>query len=145
MHDQSLAACGVEQVAAILERIRSDYLSTQVFFELGREASPFPEAAADLYHLSAVVIARHARLNNLSVLGTCLETIGKAFQEVSGETNHPFFALDDRGGIYVHRVTHASIARLWQQLVLGSLGQAPAPERSGLGRMHPNAMRPAAE
>jgi hypothetical protein len=135
----TLAACTLEEAAAVLERIRSDYVSTQVFFELGREAPVGMLNQGQLFRVSLPSIARHCRVRNFEHLTTCLETITGAFREVRRDPEASLFALDQRGGLYVHEVIHHNIAKLWHQLVLGEAGQAaiqpgrpmqPAPARS---------------
>ena len=121
-----LTACTLENAKAVLERIRSDYISTQVFFELGREVPLAAPSQGPLYRLSLPDIARHCRLRNFEHLAACLETITAAFREVRQDPEASLFASDQRGGLYIHEGTHSSIARLWHELVLGETGQATA-------------------
>ena len=121
-----LSACTLDEAKSVLELIRSDYISTQVFFELGREYPLAAPSQGPLYRLSLPDIARHCRLRNFEHLAACLETITAAFREVRQDPEASLFASDQRGGLYIHDGTRRSIAQLWHQLVLGETGQATA-------------------
>jgi hypothetical protein len=140
-----LAACSLEEAAGILERIRNDYVTAQVFFELGREGAPAGAHFGDLCRLTFLDMARHTRVGNFQQLAACLETIAAAFRDVKGDPGAILFAFDQRGGLYLHQATHQSIARLWQQLVApeGSPSASAGPGSSM--PMPPLAASPAAE
>jgi hypothetical protein len=126
----AVAACSPEEAEQILDRIRDDYLSTQVFFELGRDQPP-AAGRGDLHRASFLDIARHTRVADFQQLSSCLETITAAFREIRRDPDSNLFAFDQRGGLYMHAVTHQSIARLWHAIVARQpSAQSPAEARS---------------
>jgi hypothetical protein len=120
---QSLAVCGPGEAEELLDRIRNDFLSTQVFFELGREAPPAAGLPDDLHRVTFLDIARHTRVGNMQHLAACLETITAAFRLVRDDPSAALFAFDPRGGIVLRRGTHESISTLWHRLVARQMTQ----------------------
>lgn len=118
-----LAACTLAEAAAVFEQIRSDHISTQVFFELGRDM-PTPNLRPGPVHRIALSdIAQHVRLKNAEQLVSCLQSITRTFREVRQDPDAALFAFDQQDNLYVHEVTHSSIAYLWHQLVTGGTPQ----------------------
>jgi hypothetical protein len=124
----ALAACSPAEARQMFDRIRGDYLASQVFFELGR-ASAGPFVRPDHLHRIALVdIARHTRLGNLHHVAAALEMITMAFRDVRNDSDAALLAFDGRGAVYIHEVTHHSVARLWQDLVFGQGSRDAAEE-----------------
>jgi hypothetical protein len=112
----ALSACSVDEAQQILDRIRGDFLRTQVFFELARDSVP-GRTAPLLHVLDATEMLHHTRLNSGEGLIESLETINAAFREVHRDPEATLFGFDDHGHIYIHQETHLSIRRLWEQLI----------------------------
>lgn len=129
-----LAALTPTEAGQILEFIRSDYLTSQVFFELGRDAAHLPGEPAGLHRIAIADILRHTRLGDADHLGTCLDRINEAFRTLHEDPGATLFAFDRKGGLYVHDTTRRSIKALWQAIVTARLadvsgieaGTAPA-------------------
>jgi hypothetical protein len=117
----TLAACSRDEAAAILERIRGDYLASQVFFELGRDSPPEMPQPPQLHRIAIVDIMRHTRLANLDQLSAYLAAIQETFRAVRNDPAAALFAFDQRGGCYTHETTHQSIKRLWLDLVMNQM------------------------
>ncbi len=116
-HAVALAACSGEEAAAMMERIRSDYLMSQVLFELGRDAPAGTPQPPRLHRAAIADIMRHTRLSSLDQLGACLNALQETFRAVRNDPAALLFAFDQRGAIYVDETTHQSIKRLWLDLI----------------------------
>jgi hypothetical protein len=125
--EASLAACTVEEAGQVLEDIRDDYLSAQVFLELGRDTAHEISGSPELHRIAVTDILRHTRLGDTQHLAACLDRIAQAFQAVRRDPSATLFAFDRMGGLYVHDTTQQSIRALWQALVTSRLPPASAP------------------
>jgi hypothetical protein len=114
---QTLAKCSAIEATSILERIRSDYLACQVFFELGREEVLGQTRFSELHRVSIQNIMHHVRLGDIQHLAACLEKINEAFRAVRADPEALLFAFDGVGGCYIDRVTQQSILAVWESLV----------------------------
>lgn len=124
--DARLAALEPEEAAAMLDRIRSDFLSTQVFFEFGREPSAAAQLPPHLHRVAIPDILRHTQIGDVQHLAACLDAITAAFRAVRGDPDAALFAFDQGGGCYVHVATRQSIQAVWRQLA-GALPLDPNP------------------
>ncbi|MCK3779419.1 hypothetical protein MZK49_22215 [Ensifer sesbaniae] len=113
----SLDECTPKEAGLVLEHIRDDYITCQIFFELGRDTPRDKLEPRRLHRIAIADILRHTRLGDAEHLAASLETIREAFQAVRGEPNAVLFAFDRMGGLYVHNTTWRSIKLLWQALV----------------------------
>jgi hypothetical protein len=121
--EPTLAAITPEEAAGMLELLRNDYLSSQVFFELGRDASDYALQRPAAHRIALADIVRHTRLGDLDHLAACLDAIAAAFRQVHPDPAAMLFAFDQSGGLYVHESTRKSIKSLWRAIVTS---EAPA-------------------
>jgi hypothetical protein len=119
----TLAECSPQEAGLVLDRIRDDYLASQVFFELGRDHFPEKVEASALHRIPLAEILRHTRLQDFEHVAMCLQRIGEAFQEVRGDPSAVLFAFDRMGGVYIHDTTRRSVKALWQALVTSRLAR----------------------
>lgn len=73
-----------DEAAQLFALIRGDFVLSQIFFELGREAPDAP-AAAPLPAVGLGDLLRHTRLGSMDRLGSCLDEINRAFQAVRND------------------------------------------------------------
>ena len=128
----SLAVCGLGEAEELLERIRSDFFSTQVFFELGSEVTSAGGLPDDLHRVTFLDIVRHTRVGNVQHLADCLDTITTAFRIVRDDPVAALFAYDAQGGVVMHRGTHDSISTLWHRLVARQIARTVRPSPVGV-------------
>ncbi|MDR3472076.1 MAG: hypothetical protein P4M09_10345 [Devosia sp.] len=125
--EPTLAALTTEEAARMLELLRSDYLASQVFFELGRDAPDYALQRPAAHRIALADIVRHTRLGDLDHLAACLDSISAAFRQVHPDPSAMLFAFDQSGGLYVHESTRKSIKALWRAIVTsGGTGDALA-------------------
>lgn len=124
-HQTTLAALSTDEATRMLEVLRSDYLACQVFFELGREGGDYALQRPAAHRLALADIIRHTRLADLDHLAACLDSITAAFREVRDDPAAMLFAVDQRGGLYVHEGTRKAIKSLWQAIVTTQLSDIP--------------------
>ena len=112
------AACSAEEMAQVFERIRGDFLSCQVFFELGREA---PGAAeGNPFHVVRLAdLLRHAHLAEVQHLIACLDAITLALRQVRNDPAATMFGFDRQGHCYLSAATHRAIRAVWQAYLAG--------------------------
>ncbi len=122
---ETLAAMGLPEAAAVLERLRDDYPTCQVFFEFGRDG--VAAQAGALFRITVAELARHTRIADGRRLIGCIEAINAAFQAVRGDATATLFAFDQQGGCYVHPSTHQSIQQLWRDVVGMACSAEPGP------------------
>lgn len=121
-HDDSevetaaLAACTAEDAAQVFELIKGNFLVSQIFFELAREA-PDRGGTSPLHALSIGDMLRHARLTNGDALINCFNAINQAFRKVRGKPDAMLFGFDRYGHGYIQKETHHSIRAVWEALV----------------------------
>ena len=120
----TLAALAPEEAASILDRIRGDFLATQVFFELGRESATAAQAPPNLHRVTIPDILRHTQIGDVQHLAACVDAITAAFRAVRGDPEAALMAFDQGGGCYVHAATCQSIRAVWRQLA-GALPRTP--------------------
>jgi len=125
-HAIALAACSREEAASMLERIQSDHLLSQVFFELGRDSPPGAPELPQVHRTAIADIMRHTRLSNLNQLGACLNALQDVLRALRNDPTVVLFALDQRGAIYVDGTTHQSIKRLWLDLINAQMAERAA-------------------
>ena len=115
LHETALAACALQEAAEVYELIRSDFLLSQVFFELAREA-PRNRGEAALHALGLADMLRHTRVADGDRLVECFTAINQAFQTVRNDPEASLFGFDQYGHVWIHQTTHDSIRELWEQL-----------------------------
>ncbi|WP_429818397.1 hypothetical protein [Ensifer sp. B1-9] len=113
----SLTECGFKEAGLVLEQIRNDYITCQIFFELGRDSPSDRLGQQRLRRIAIADILRHTRLADAEHLSASLVKIRDAFQTVLGNANAELFAFDHMGGLYIHGTTKRSIKALWQALM----------------------------
>ncbi len=127
----ALAACRPEEALKVFERIKSNFLLSQVFLELARERPVWPQMAP----LQAIRIAdllRHTRVADGERLFEYVAEINRVFQAVRNDPEANLFGFDEEGHLYIHEMTHLSIRQVWEHLtsappsaVGGAQGFAP--------------------
>jgi hypothetical protein len=135
-HDASLAACTTEEALQMFEAIKDNFLLSQVFFELAREA-PAGRAAPPLHALNIADMLRHTRLPDGDRLADCLTAINQMFQRARNDPEAALFGFDQFGHVYIHEETHHSIRTLWEQLFAGQTSR-PVPTGIDLPHLGPS-------
>src|ERR1700758_5426707 len=115
VHTAALAACTPEEALQMFESIKDNFLLSQVFFELAREA-PAARAAPPLHALNIAEMLRHTRLSDGDRLADCFTAINQIFQTVRNDPEAALFGFDKYGHVYIHETPHHCIRRLWEQL-----------------------------
>jgi hypothetical protein len=136
VHSPELAACTPAEALRVFELIRSDFATTQVFLELGRE--PPIANAAPLHALGIGDIKRHLRLGD-DRLADCFGIINRSFIQVRNDPEVALFGFDQANHVYIHETTHRSIRTLWEELVQLSSETLRAPVAGG---SHPTGFVP---
>jgi hypothetical protein len=114
-HATTLAACMPDEAAQLFELFKADFLLSQVFFELGREALG-THGAAPLRAVDIGDLLRHTRLASAERLSEYFSTINRAFQAIRNDPEAMLFGFDQQGHVYVHEATCRSIRHSWEQL-----------------------------
>src|SRR5262249_34030473 len=96
LHAAALAACTPQEAAEVYEMIKSNFLLSQVFFELAREA-PNNRGAAPLHTLGLADMLRHTRLTDGDRLVDCFTAINQAFRAVRNDPEASLFGFDQHG------------------------------------------------
>lgn len=112
----ALAACTEEEALHVFTMIRTNFVLTQVFFELARDAAPgvrFPP----LHSINTADILRHTRLAHGNDLLECFNIIDEAFHQIRGVAEASLFGFDNHGHVYIHEGTHLSIRHLFEELL----------------------------
>jgi hypothetical protein len=135
VHSAALAACTPEEAMQVFEAIKDNFLLSQVFFELAREA-PAGRAAPPLHALNIAELLRHTRLSNGDRLADCFTAINQVFQTVRNDPEAALFGFDQYGHVYIHESTHHSVRRAWEQLFVSD--QQPASQPAPLGATLPH-------
>ena len=112
----ALASCTAEEALHVFTIIRSNFVITQVFFELARDAAPGVRVPP-LHPLNTGDILRHTRLAHGDGLLECFNVINEAFRQIRGAAEATLFGFDSHGHVYIHEGTHLSIRRLFEELV----------------------------
>lgn len=112
----ALAACTEEEALHVFTMIRTNFVLTQVFFELARDAAPGARVPP-LHPLNTADILRHTRLAQGDGLIECFNVINEAFRQVRGVAEASLFGFDGHGHVYIHEGTHLSIRRVFEELL----------------------------
>lgn len=139
----TLAALEPDEAAAVLQRIGSDFLTTQVFFELGRESAAAAQVPPHLHRVAIPDMLRHTQIGDVQHLAACLDAIAGAFRAVRGDPEANLVGFDQHGGCYVHATTRQSIQAVWRQLARQSAPVGPAAEAPPPAAVQPAAGQPA--
>ncbi len=110
-----LAACSVEESAAVLSLIQGMLPVVNVFFELGREG--ISVEGQDLTAFRVTDILRHTRLQTVEQVIACLDTISAAVRHVRGDSSAAFYGLDSGGHCFVAAQTQRGILQIWRQVI----------------------------
>jgi hypothetical protein len=135
-HGASLSACTLEEALQMYEAIKDNFLLSQLFFELAREA-PAGRAAPPLHALNIADMLRHTRLPDGDRLADCLTAINQVFHRVRNDPQAALFGFDQFGHVYIHEETHHSIRALWEQLFAAQASR-PAPMGMDLPHLGPS-------
>ncbi len=111
----ALAACRPEEALKIFERIKGDFLLSQVFFELARERPAWPEMAP-LHAIGIADLLRHTRVSDGERLFDYFAAINRIFQTVRNDPEANLFGFDEEGHLYIHEMTQQSIRQVWEHL-----------------------------
>ncbi len=114
--EAELAACSTDEVVQIFQLISSNFLVTQVFFELGRE-TVLSEPVRQLHAVSLPAMQRHVQLDDGRLLGECLKIIDHALQKVRSDPKVSLFATDGQSHVFIHEMTFRNIRKLREQLL----------------------------
>jgi hypothetical protein len=114
-HAAALAACTPEDAAEVYELIKGNFLLSQVFFELAREALG-RGAGASLHALGLADMLWQTQLADGDRLVDCFSAINQAFRTVRNDPEASLFGFDQYGQVWIHQTTHDSIRELWEQL-----------------------------
>jgi hypothetical protein len=115
LHAAALAACTLQEAAEAYQLIKGNFLLSQVFFELAREA-PGNRGGPPLHALSLADMLRHTRLADGDRLVGCFSAITQAFRTVRNDPEGSLFGFDQYEQVWIHQTTHDSIRELWEQL-----------------------------
>jgi hypothetical protein len=110
-----LAACTVEESAAVFSLIQGMLPVVNVFFELGRQGISVGDE--DLTAFRVTDILRHTRLQAVEQVIACLDTISAAVRRVRGDSSAAFYGLDNGGHCFISAQTQRSILQIWQQVI----------------------------
>jgi hypothetical protein len=135
VHAAGVAACMPQEAAQLFEMIKSNFLLSQVFFELARD-TPNSRGAAPLHPISVADILRHTRLGDGDRLVDCFTAINQAFQMIRNDPEATLFGFDQQGHVFIHQTTHDSIRRLWEQLFAAHVPVANGPVLAGFTPPH---------
>jgi hypothetical protein len=108
--------------ADVLAQIRGRVPAVNVFFEFGRSTCSFGQAPLTAFRL--IDILHHARLENIEQVMECLEVINQALVQARKDESAKFCGFDSEGHCFVMLETQASIAKLWQSLLVDVLSNA---------------------
>jgi hypothetical protein len=137
-----LAACSVEESAAVLSLIQGMLAVVNVFFELGREG--IAVEGEDLTAFSVTDILRHTRLQTVEQVIACLDTISAAVRRIRGGSSAAFYGLDNRGHCFISAQTQRSILQVRQQVIAARHLDASTVDASGVPSNEPNMASPVA-
>src|SRR5579872_5047141 len=130
----TLVGCNHEEVRDMLSLVEGMLPVVSVFFELGREAASIAVHGMRAFRLADIL--GHTRLHMPRQVIECLEVLSRAMQQVRGDADAAFYALDDQGHCLVAEATMRSIAHLWQEIVAQRAShdgaQVAAPPSAGL-------------
>jgi hypothetical protein len=135
-----LAACSVEESAAVLSLIQGMLPVVNVFFELGREG--IGVEGEDLTAFRVADILRHTRLQTVEQVIACLDTITAAVRRVRRDSSAAFYGLDSRGHCLISAQTQRSILQVWQQVIAGRNPHASTVDGSGVFSAEPGIALP---
>lgn len=112
--EQSIAICGLDELAAIFSAVQGAFPVVSVFFELGRKGLSFAEGRLEAYRLAD--IQHHTRLQDVEQVISCLDLINDVLQRIRGTKEAVFCGLD-AGHCFIAVATQNNILRLWQDVI----------------------------
>src|ERR1700746_1673852 len=92
-HAAALATCTLQEAAEVYELIKSNFLLSQVLFELAR-GMPRSRGTAPLHTLDLADMLRHTRLADGDRLVDCFTAINQAFRTVRNHPEASLFGFD---------------------------------------------------
>jgi len=130
MQAAHLDALSEEEAAAILAQVRGLLPAVNVFFDFARSGVAFghPPAVA----LRLIDIPHQTKLRNIGQVLACLEAINEAFVPLRGTASVRSCGFDNERHCFEALQTQASIAALWQDVIVGPAGY----DRRGAGLPH---------
>lgn len=117
------------EAQALLEQIEDILPVVSVFFELGRENASVAAQGMRVFRLPEIL--RHTRLESVSQVIECLDTINDALRHVRHDPEAMICAVDREGRCFVAEATSHAVLTLWQGIVASRALQMPvkpAPE-----------------
>jgi len=112
---QTLVACGVDDIRAIMGLIQKLPPVALVLFDLARE--PAMIAAPGIRALQVAEMVRHCHLQAPEQIATCVETLNAALRRLSGKPGIAMAVVDRAGHCLVADSTAQAILAVWQDLV----------------------------
>ena len=111
-----VVSCTVEEAADVLAQIRGMVPAVNVFFEFGRPTSSFGQPPLMAFRL--IDILHYTRLENIEQV---MEVINQVLAQARKDESVKFCGFDSEGRCFVMLETQASIAKLWQSLLVDVL------------------------
>ena len=114
-HEDQLAACSAQEVAAMLSQIQGVLPAVNVSFEFGRQGAVVGPSRVEAFWL--IDIAHHTRLQNVNQVIACLDIINEALGRIRGDAAARFCAFDRQGHCFIALETQQNILSLWQAVI----------------------------
>jgi hypothetical protein len=102
LHAAPLAACTPQEATEVYELIKGNFLLSQVFFELGREA-PGNRGTSPLHALGLADMLRHTRLTDGDRMVDCFTAINQALRTIRNDPELSLFGFDQYGQVWIHQ------------------------------------------
>ena len=138
-----LAACSVEESAAVLSLIQGMLPVVNVFFELGREGISVEGEGLMAFRVTDIL--RHTRLQTVEQVIACLDTISVAVRRVRSDSGAVFYGLDSEGHCFISTRTQHSILQVWQQVIASRNLDTSTTEDSRVSTAEPGMAAPPVE
>ena len=112
-----LAICSLREITSLLHKLKDDFLSCQILFQLGCEFYN-PITAEHRRHVVQLNdFLHHTDAQNIFDVDRCLKAINSALREVRRDPDAVICHCNDHAGFEVHETTQHNIYRLWRRLV----------------------------
>ena len=112
----TLAACTHDEAVHVFEAVRGNFMLTQLFFELAREAAIEPTQPG-VHPLRIADVLRHTRITDGDRLVEALSALNAVFRRSRNDPEAALFGFDDYGHIYIHEMTHRSVRQVWEEIM----------------------------
>jgi len=117
-----LVALTIDDAARVLMQIQGMLPAVNVLFEFSRPGIAFGQPPVMMFRL--IDILHHTRMQNISQVMACLETINQALAEIKGDPSARFCGFDNVGHCLITPETQRAIASLWQNVIAKQHGVA---------------------